>query len=339
MGKNTIIIKKFSRKASFLAILGFFVFTLILIMGFLGYQKVFAPGPLKLPKTLIIPHGMSTSKIASTLAEQGVIDSPNVFHVLSRIKHSPLKAGEYIFYPWINLWNTLKILNEGQVVVHKFRVPEGRTSFQIVDQLNKTEPLSGFIIEIPPEGTLLPNTYFFQYGEDRQDLLKRMAKAMEETLKTLWASRDPDVPLATPFEAVILASIVEKEAMKSNERSRIAGVFFNRLKKGMLLQSDPTVIYGMTKGRQSFLRNLSKQDLKKETSHNTYALIGLPPTPICNPGHAALWAVLHPLKTEELFFVANGQGGHHFSKNYKDHAHHHSAWRQIRKSLQSASKN
>lgn len=339
MGKKYTIIKQLSRKGPFLALLGFLIFTLILMTGFLGYHKVFAPGPLKLSKTLVIPHGMSTSKIASTLAEQGVIDSPHLFHVICRLKHTPLKAGEYVFYPWISLWNTLKTLNEGQVVMHKFRVPEGRTSFQIVEQLNKTEPLSGIIIEIPPEGTLLPNTYFFRWGESRQDLLNRMGKAMEETLKTLWAERDPDIPLNTPFEALILASIVEKEAVRSNERSRIAGVFFNRLKKGMLLQSDPTVIYGLTKGRQSFLRNLSKKDLKKETSHNTYTLMGLPPTPICNPGRAAIWSVLHPLKTEELFFVATGEGGHHFSKYYKDHAHHHIAWRRIRKSLQSSPTN
>lgn len=339
MDKKNTIIQKLSRKGPFLALLGFLLLTLILITGFLAYHKIFAPGPLNAAKTLVIPPGMRTSEIASTLAEQGVIDSPNLFYVLCRIKHSPLRAGEYRFYPWISLWNTLKILNDGHVVVHKFRVPEGRTSFQIVEQLNTTEPLSGRIVEIPPEGTLLPNTYFFRYGEDRQDLLKRMERAMTETLKTLWAERDPDIPLTTPFEAVILASIVEKETMKPNERSRIAGVFFNRLKKGMLLQSDPTVIYGLTKGRTSFMRSLSKKDLKRESSHNTYTLTGLPPTPICNPGQAALLAVLHPLKTEELFFVANGQGGHHFSKNYKDHAHHHTAWRQIRKTLETSPKN
>ena len=316
------------------SILGcFVVFTIILMTGFFFYKKTFTPGPLKVSTTLLIPKGTSTAHIARLLAHEKIIDSPHLFHLLSRLNHMPLKAGEYTFYPWISSWEVLKILNEGRVVVHKFRVPEGLSSFEIVAKLNATEALSGYILDLPAEGKLLPNTYFFQYGEDRHTLLNRMEKAMEETLKVLWAGRDPDLPLKSPEEALILASIVEKETGQKDERRRIAAVFLNRLQKGMPLQADPTVIYGLTFGRKILNRSLLRGDLKQETSHNTYLLSRLPPTPICNPGKMALQAVLHPLPTKDLFFVSNGAGGHHFSYTYEKHAKHHNDLRKIRKTF------
>lgn len=301
------------------------------------YQKIFAPGSLKAPTTLVIPKGTRTSHIAQILKQTHVIDSPFLFYLLSKLKLCPLKAGEYTFYPWISAWEVLKILNEGRVVIHKFRVPEGLSSFEIVTRLNATVPLSGYILEVPPEGSLLPNTYFFQYGEDRRTLLNRMEKAMQETLKTLWEGREANLPLKFPEEAVILASIVEKETGLGKERMRIAAVFLNRLKKGMPLQADPTVIYGLTQGRKDLNRTLVRPDLRQETAHNTYIILGLPPTPICNPGRAALHAVLHPHITEEIFFVSDGLGGHHFSSTYEKHARHHNDLRKLRKTLSNAS--
>lgn len=320
-------------KISSWILLCFLMFTLSLMLAFFFYKKIFAPGPLITHTQLVIPKGMSTSQISVLLTEKKVIDSPFFFHLLARLNRMPLKAGEYTFYPWISSWEVLKILNKGQVVIHKFRIPEGLSSFEIIARLNTTEPLSGYVLEIPPEGTLLPSTYFFQYGEDRHTILSRMEKAMDDTLKTLWEARDPNLPLTSPEEAVILASIVEKETGYHDERRRIAGVFINRLRKGMPLQADPTVIYGLTFGRKSLDRALLRPDIKKETSHNTYILRGLPPTPICNPGRAALQAVLHPLSTKELFFVSNGAGGHHFSYTYTKHAKHHNALRKMRKSF------
>jgi len=311
----------------------FFAFTIILMTVFFCYKKTFAPGPLKNSYTLVIPKGTRTLQIAHLLAEKKIIDSPYFFYLLCRLNHKPLKAGEYTFYSWISAWEVLKILNEGRIVVHKFRVPEGLSSFEIVTKLNMTPSLSGYIIDIPSEGTLFPNTYFFQYGEDRHTLLNRMEKAMQETLKALWEGRDPNLPLKSPEEALILASIVEKETGQRDERRRIAAVFLNRLRKGMPLQADPTVIYGLTYGRKLLNRSLLKGDLKQESSHNTYLLLNLPPTPICNPGKASLEAVLHPLETKELFFVSNGTGGHHFSHTYEKHAKHHDELRRLRKTF------
>ncbi len=324
--------KKF-HKAQGSILSSFFVFTIILMTSFFCYKKTFAPGPLKNSLTIVIPKGTRTAQIARLLAEHQIIDSPNFFHFLSRFNHEPLKAGEYTFYPWISAWEVLKILNEGRVVVHKFRVPEGLSTFEIVAKLNATPTLSGYIIDVPLEGTLLPSTYFFQYGEDRHTLLNRMEKAMQETLKILWEGRDPNLPLQSPEEALILASIVEKETGQKDERRRIAAVFLNRLQKGMPLQADPTVIYGLTFGRKLLNRSLLKGDLKQESSHNTYLLSKLPPTPICNPGKSALEAVLHPLATKELFFVSNGAGGHHFSHSYTKHAKHHNELRKLRKTF------
>ena len=310
----------------------FFCSICIIMVLVFGYTKTFSPGPLRQSKTVVIQKGARRVEIAALLKDAGIIDSPHFFHFLSRVRFGSLKAGEYTFYSWISLWDVLKILNEGRVVVHSFRVPEGLSSFEIIQRLNATQPLSGYIFDIPPEGALLPSTYFFHYGDDRRDILNRMERAMSDTLKKLWAERDPNLFLESPEEALILASIVEKETWHANERRRIAGIFINRLKAGMILQADPTLIYGLTQGRKNLGRALLRSDLKKETPYNTYLILGLPPTPICNPGKACIEAVLHPLPTTELYFISDGQGRHHFSSGYKKHAQHHHHLRTLRKS-------
>ncbi len=319
------------RKLSFWIIAAFLGGLFLFILGYLSYGKVFSPGPLSEKKTVIIPQGTSTKNIGVLLEEKGVIDTPFLFRIVSYMRHRPLQAGEYAFYPWISLWDAIRLLNKGDVVIHRITIPEGLTSLEVVKRLNGAEALQGELYEIPPEGSLLPSTYYYVYDTTRQELIARMRRGMEETLLLLWDHREENLPILTPQEALILASIVEKEAQKASERRRIAGVFVNRLRKGMPLQADPTVIFALTKGRKELDHSLSKKDLKKDHPYNTYTNLGLPPSPICNPGRATIEAVLHPLGTKEFFFVADGSGGHIFSTTYKNHAVHHQKWRQIKK--------
>lgn len=319
------------KKPSIWIVVAFFLTIPVLVFLYLSYGKIYSPGPLQEKKILVIPQGLSTKGIGYLLKEEGVIDVPFLFRFVSHLRHRPLQAGEYIFYPWTSLWDVIRLLNKGDVVIHKITIPEGLTSFEVVKIIENARALEGDIYEIPLEGTLLPNTYHYQYGTTRQELIARMRRAMDETLLSLWQNREENLPISTPEEALTLASIVEKEAQKASERRRIAGVFINRLRKGMLLQADPTVIFSLTKGRIDLDRSLSRQDLKKEHPYNTYTTIGLPPSPICNPGRASIEAVLHPHLTKDLFFVADGTGGHIFSVTYRNHAVHHEKWRKIKK--------
>ena len=209
-------------------------------------------------------------------------------------------------------------------------VPEGLTSQEVVSILNGAYGLVGEITATPPEGSLLPETYRYIYGDTKAEMIRRMSKAMEDELDVLWAGRDPSVPFHSPDEAVILASLVEKETAVPAERSRIAGVFLNRLKRGMRLQSDPTVAYGLDQGG-SLGRALTRDDLKAANPYNTYQIDGLPPGPIANPGKDALSAVLHPQATDELYFVADGTGGHSFAKTLNEHNQNVRQWRRLRK--------
>jgi UPF0755 protein len=245
-------------------------------------------------------------------------------------KQAALKAGEYAIPSGATPRQIMDILIEGKSIVYKLTLAEGLTSAMILDLVRRHPSLSGEVTIAPSEGSLLPETYIFNRGMPRDDLILRMQDDHKRTLNELWAQRAPNLPFATQQEAVILASIVEKETGIAEERPRVAAVFVNRLRKGMKLQSDPTIIYGLTKG-VPLGRGIRKSELDKATPYNTYVIVGLPPTPIANPGKASLAAVLNPAQTEDLFFVADGTGGHVFAPTVAEHEKNVQKWRDIEK--------
>ena len=306
----------------------------VLVSIFFAFQKVFTqPGPLAQPATVIIDRGAALNTIARDLHAQGVIVSRTLFKVAARIHnaHRNLKAGEYAFAPGVSLRDVLEILRAGRTVARKLTVAEGLTSKEIVALLASTEGLSGRIESPPAEGSLLPDTYHFGYGDSRTELIDRLTRAMAETLDDLWPRRAADLPFDTREEAVILASIVEKETALPEERPRIAALFINRLRKGMRLDADPTVAYGLNDGAGPLGRPLTFADLKADHPYNTYRRQGLPPGPICNPGRESLAAVLNPIETDELYFVADGTGGHAFARTLEEHNRNVARWRKVQR--------
>lgn len=299
------------------------------------YHQFERPGPLAVTRVITIPKGEGRIEIARRLEKDGVISNRWAFIAgyLARNaftdKPVDLKAGEYEIKKNASMADVVTILSEGRSILSKLTIPEGLTSLQIVERIREEPDLVGEVTEIPPEGTLLPDTYRFSKGMDRQELVEQMKAEMERFLAEAWEKRREDVPVKTPQEAVVFASIVEKETGRADERDRVAGVFANRLRKGMRLQSDPTVIYGIAGGQGSLGRSLTRSDLNGKTAHNTYQIDGLPPTPICNPGRSAIEATLNPAQTEDLFFVADGTGGHAFSKTLKEHNDAVANWRKI----------
>ena len=284
-------------------------------------RKAAQPGPLAEAATVFVPRGAGVQDIAGLLEAQGVIDDAflAVLRVRWRGDGRDLKAGEYAFAPQVSLDEVIDDLAAGRTVVHRLSVPEGLTSAEVAALINAAPDLAGDPVAAPDEGTLLPETYHFELGDTREAMVGRMTVAMDRALEELWAARDPGIAVATPEEAVILASIVEKETGLADERAHIAGVFDNRLKRGMMLQSDPTVIYALTGGRTDLGRALTRKDLDVDNPYNTYRNSGLPPGPIANPGHDALLAVLHPQATDDLYFVADGTGGHAFAATLDEH--------------------
>ena len=282
-------------------------------------------GRVRLPAStvVVIPKGEGVSGIAERLERDEVITDRGMF-VTSIIYFmylhgaGALKAGEYEFRKAASMRQVLDTLVEGKSIAHKVTLAEGLTSQQIVERIQASPELQGTITEIPAEGTLLPDTYRFQIGDSRQDIIERMQVAQKKFLAKMWEERDPDIVVQTPEEAVILASIVEKETSRADERPLIASVFENRLRKKMRLQSDPTIIYGLVGGKGVLDHPIQQEELERETAYNTYKINGLPPTPIGNPGRAAIEAVLKPAKTKDLYFVADGTGGHAFAPSLDD---------------------
>jgi UPF0755 protein len=240
-----------------------------------------------------------------------------------------LKAGEFEIRKHASLRQVLDTLSEGRAILYRITIPEGLTSAQIVERLKAEPNLDGEIMEIPPEGSLLPDTFKFSRGMARQELIDRMRTEQQRLLATLWEKRQKELPLETPHQAMTLASIVEKETGRADERTRVAGVFINRLRTRMRLQSDPTIVYGIIGGQGSLGRPITRSDIDTKTAYNTYQVDGLPPGPICNPGRSAIEATLDPAKTTDLYFVADGTGGHTFSASLKDHNSAVQTWRKL----------
>ena len=297
-----------------------------------GWALFTKPGPLAAHQAIVIPQGAGLQGIADALSREGVIDEPRVFMIGAKVSGAArrLKAGEFLFVAGASARDVMHTLQFGETVARKVTFAEGLTSRQITDRLSSVEGLTGEISPVPVEGTLLPETYYFSFGDSRQTIVDRMTASMRETLDTLWAKRDPNLPFKTKEEAVILASIIEKETAVAEERPLVAGVFVNRLNRGMRLQSDPTVAYGIAP--DGLKRALTRADLKQPTPYNTYVIKGLPPGPIANPGRSSIAAALSPAQTPYLYFVADGTGGHAFAKTLAEHNRNVAKWRKIQRS-------
>jgi UPF0755 protein len=301
------------------------LFVLLAIAGgatlYLGNDRFDAPGPLAQDKVVNIPHGSGIRDVAEVLQREGVIDQPWVFigGVFVMKAREDLKAGEYQFRAHASIRDVVATIIDGKVVAHQISFPEGLTSEQIVARLLEDDVLTGNITEIPREGTLLPDTYNFNRGVSREQMIQRMQAAQQRVVKEIWDHRSADLPLKTPDQLVILASLIEKETGKPDERSRVAAVFVNRLKQKIRLQSDPTIIYGLVGGKGTLGRPIMKSEIEQPTPYNTYLIDGLPPGPISNPGRASLEAAANPARTRELYFVADGTGGHVFAESYDQH--------------------
>ena len=312
------------------------------LVSFLGgsvlttYTRFVEDGPLDAAKEVVIPQGWSLKKIAKLLYREGVIESPAIFEIGVRTSGNTnrLRSGEYSFPRHVSPKLAMDILTDGQTVARRFVAPEGMTSQQLIDLMDKYKGLTGEVSSVPRNGTLLPETYNYSYGDTKESLIRRMEEEMKRTLTELWNNRSPDCPFRNPQEAVIMASVVEKETSRSDERPRIAAVFLNRLTKKIRLQSDPTVIYAITEGRLDLKRPLTYKDLRFQSPYNTYVVYGLPAGPIANPGRAALAAVLNPADTDDLYFVADGTGGHVFAATYAEHQKNVTRWRRAKNNRQ-----
>jgi len=314
--------KTFPGRIALAAIFVVFLFPALAAVG------IILPLPLKETKTVVIPRGTAVKDIGLKLQGEGIAPNRLLFIAAARLlAHGGLQAGEYRFTPEQNLLDAVLMLRDGDSIVRMFTVAEGLTSAEIINLLKNDPVLTGNIKSTPPEGSLFPETYRYTYGDTRQSLIERMQKTHREQLNELWSKRDTSVPLKTPQEAVILASLIEKETgKKAEERPRVAGVFYNRLKIGMRLQSDPTVIYALTKGQKPLGRELTKEDLNCPSPFNTYVNAGLPPSPIANPGRDSLESALHPEKHDFMYFVADGTGGHAFAKDLAEHNKNVNKW-------------
>ncbi|HVX79592.1 MAG TPA: endolytic transglycosylase MltG [Bradyrhizobium sp.] len=336
--------KRSERARNPFVVIGNAIITIVLLLMigagatyYYGEKKITEPGPLQEDKTVIIPSRAGMSDIADTLQSAGVIDSNRwafIGAVLALRARSELKPGEYLFQKNASLADVISTIVSGKVVQHSVTIPEGLTSEQIVERLSDNDIFSGSITEIPREGTLLPETYKFPRGTTREQVIARMQQAQKRVLAEIWEHRNPDIPIKTPEQLVTLASIVEKETARADERSRVAAVYVNRLRAKMKLQSDPTIIYGLVGGKGTLGRPIKRSEILQPSPYNTYVIEGLPPGPIANPGRASLEAAANPARTRDLFFVADGTGGHAFTETYEQHQKNVAKLRSMEKQIE-----
>ncbi|WP_373503804.1 endolytic transglycosylase MltG, partial [Aestuariivirga sp.] len=316
-----------------------FVWTfLILLFGavaaggaaFYVHSEYTAPGPLA-DKTIYTVEQGGVAEVGEALEKNGIISNARIFSLMASVTgtRSRLKAGEYDFPKAASMQDVMALIASGKSITYKLSIPEGFTSEMAVARVNANEVLAGPPAVVPPEGSIMPDTYVFRRGMTRQKLVDDMQAAQVKLLEELWQTRQPSTVVETKEAAVILASIVEKETGVAAERPVIASVFINRLKKNMRLQSDPTIIYGIVGGKGKLDRALTRNDIETETPYNTYRINGLPPGPIANPGRAAIEAVLNPQSTDYLYFVADGSGGHAFASTLNEHNRNVRKWREI----------
>lgn len=302
------------------------------VFGMLRYEETnfAAPGPAAEETVVTIAPGTPLPRIAAQLEDAGIIDDAFLFRVgvMRRDAATALKAGEYRFPANASMAQIMAMLVAHEAIQHRITIAEGLTTAMAMEIVKNDPILTGEIEDVPPEGSLLPETYLFERGTTRQEIVDRMRQAQTDLLEQLWPNRKADLPFDTMEQAVNLASIVEKETGLADERPRIAAVFINRLKRGMRLESDPTIIYGLT-GGEPLGRGLRVSELERPNPYNTYQIDGLPPTPICNPGRDAIAAVLNPPDDDALYFVANGTGGHAFARTYNEHLRNVAAWRRV----------
>ena len=323
----------------------FLTFLLVLLpavagLFFLIRQQFDRPGPFNYPTVFVVAKGEGVSATARRLEQDGIINSDSllpgrwIFLIAARHfgVHDKIKAGEFNIKANASVRDILDTLVEGKSILYSISIPEGLTSYQIVERLKANPDLIGDIADVPPEGSLLPDTYRFARGTSREELIRRMQGEQKKFIEGLWPARSRDLSLTKPEDAVNLAAIVEREASRADERPRIAAVYLNRLKKRMHLDADPTIIYGESGGKGSLGRPILRSELlNKDNPYNTYKNYGLPPTPIANPGRAAIEAVLKPDRTGALYFVADGTGGHVFADTLAEHQKNVARWRRIEK--------
>ncbi len=289
-------------------------------------------------KTIIVKKGVSINQVAAALGNEKVIRHPKIFSLVARYKkQTNPKFGEYSFRPGMSPKRILEMLESGETVIRKIAIPEGRTVWEIREILRKLDGITGEIPDDIPEGSLLPTTYYYHWGDSYAEIIERMQKEMTRTLDELWEKRQEGLPVNTKEEALILASIVEKETGIASERKLVASVFVNRLRKGMRLESDPTAVYGITKG-EPLGRVPLRKDVRDQNPFNTYVIDRLPPTPITNPGRDSIEAALNPDESDYIFFVATGNGGHNFSTNLNDHNRFVNEYRKIIREYRNATR-
>ena len=303
-----------------------FAFSVVIIIGI--YFLFNMPNDMTTETTLVIEKGSGSHQVAQQLHQAGVILHPLLFKLIARFNGTDkqLQAGEYVFLPHTSMNEVLDILKHGDIHHRYLTLPEGLTTVKILELIKEEPNLSGDITIKVKEGELLPETYSFIKGDKRDDIIKRAQKAMTDALNEAWAQNKSET-IKTPKQLLILASIIEKETGLPQERADVAAVFINRLKSGMKLQTDPSVIYALTQGQKDLGRNLYKKDLLYDSPYNTYKYYGLPPEPICNPGKEALLAAANPADSDYLYFVATGKGGHHFARTLKEHNQNVSLYR------------
>jgi UPF0755 protein len=305
------------------------------------HGRLNASGPLSGSKIVVIPKGEGAHEIAARLERDGIVSDRRLFvagYLFARIAAwadgtgpYQLKAGDYQIPQAASIHQVMDIIAEGKTITYRVTVPEGLTSHQIVERLKADANLNGEIDDVPPEGSLLPETFIIQRGASRQSIIDSMRAELRKVYDRAWAQRRKDLPFKSWEDAIVLASIVEKETGRGDERERVAAVFVNRLRQNMRLQSDPTILYGISGGKTVWNRPILRSEILQRTDHNTYQIDGLPPTPICNPGKAAIEAVLNPASTKDLYFVADGSGGHIFSETLKEHNANVQKWRALEK--------